>query len=186
MDSATQIEDIKIGHGSVVDAAELAAFAGRTFEEAFAANNNPDHLQAHLVATYGPTQQAAELADPSVVTILARLGQELVAYAQVRQSSPPPCVDHAAPVELHRFYLDSRVHGTGLASRLMRAVHRASEELQGKHIWLGVWEQNPRAIAFYKRELFVDVGTTYFMVGPDKQTDRVLVAELQRPNLDDE
>ena len=184
MDSASQLGDVRIGPGSVADAAELAAFAARTFEEAFAADNNPDDLRAHLAATYGPTQQAAELADSSVVTILARLGRELVGYSQVRRSTPPLCVDHEAPIELHRFYLDSRVHGTGLASRLMRTVHSAAEELQGRHIWLGVWEQNHRAIAFYKKELFVDVGTTYYMVGADKQTDRVLVAELQRPILD--
>ena len=66
----------------------------------------------------------------------------------------------------------------------MRAVHCAAEELQGRHIWLGVWEQNTRAIAFYKKELFVDVGTTYYMVGPDRQTDRVLVAAVQPRNLD--
>ena len=179
MDSTTPIADIKIGRGCVADAAELAAFAARSFNEAFAADNDPDDLQAHLVATYGPTQQAEELANPSVLTILARSGQDLVAYAQVRRSSPPPCVNHAAPVELHRFYLDSRVHGTGLASRLMQAVHRAAGDLHGRHVWLGVWEQNARAIAFYKKELFVDVGTTFYMVGPDKQTDRVLVAEVQ-------
>lgn len=184
MYSGTGIEDIQIDRGSVADAAKLAAFAARSFDEAFAANNNPDDLQAHLVETYGPAQQAAELADSAVVTILARSGEDLVAYAQVRRSSPPPCVNHEAPVELHRFYLDTRLHGTGLASRLMRAVHRAAEELHGRHIWLGVWEQNPRAIAFYKKESFVDVGTTYFMVGPDKQSDRVLVAEVRSQNLD--
>jgi len=179
MYSTTQMADVTIRRGSVTDAAELATFAARTFKEAFSADNNPDDLQAHLATTYGPAQQAAELADPLVITSLARLKGELVAYAQVRRSTPPPCVSHTAPVELHRFYVDQRAHGSGLASKLMQVVHQAAREFQGQHIWLSVWEQNPRAIAFYKKAVFVDVGSRFFMVGPDRQIDRVLVAEVQ-------
>ncbi len=184
MYSAAQIADVTICRGKVIDAAELAVFAARTFREAFSANNRPDDMQAHLAATYGTAQQAAELADPLVATILARSGGELVAYAQIRQKPPPPCVTHAAPIELHRFYVDRRAHGTGMASRLMHEVHRAAREFQGRHIWLGVWEQNPRAIAFYKKATFVDVGSTFYMVGPDKQIDRVLVAVVPLQDLD--
>ena len=176
---ATQMADVSIHRGSITDAVELAAFAARTFSEAYSADNHPDDLQAHLTTTYGLAQQTAELADPLALTILARLNGELIAYAQVRRNTPPPCVTHTAPIELHRFYVDQRAHGSGLASRLMQAVHQAAHEFQGRHIWLGVWEQNPRAVAFYKKEMFIDVGSTFYMVGPDKQIDRVLVAEVQ-------
>lgn len=184
MFSAAQIADVTIYRGSVADAAELADFAARSFKEAFSTYNRPDDMQAHFAATYGPAQQAAELADPLVATILARSGGELVAYAQVRQNPPPPCVTHAAPIELHRFYVDRRAHGTGMASTLMHEVHRAAREFQGRHIWLGAWEQNPRAIAFYKKAMFVDVGSTFYMVGPDKQVDRVMVSVVPPQDLD--
>jgi len=175
---------IAICRGSVADAAELAVFAARTFKETYSTKNRRDDMQAHLAATFGPAQQGAELADPLVATILARSGGELVAYAQLRKNPPPLCVTHAAPIELHRFYVDRRAHGTGVASRLMHEVHRAAREFQGRHIWLGVWEQNPRAIAFYKKAMFVDVGSTFYMVGPDKQIDRVLVSVVPMQNLD--
>jgi len=165
--------------GSAADAAELAEFAARTFAEAFSADNDPANLQAHLDAHYGAEQQAAELRDPLVRTILVRSNRALVAYAQVRQSPPPPCVSHAFPTELHRFYLHRQTHGSGLASSLMREVHRAASDFGGQHIWLGVWEQNPRAIAFYKKERFVDVGSQFYRVGPDRQVDRVLVAGVR-------
>lgn len=173
-----RVADATIRPGSVADAAELAAFAARTFEETYAAGNNADDLRAHLANSYGLAQQAAELADPLVSTILARVNEELVAYAQVRQNTPPLCVTHAAAVELHRLYVDQRAHGSGLASRLIQAVRRAAAEMQGRHVWLSVWERNPRAIAFYKKEKFADVGSTFYMVGPDKQVDRVLVASV--------
>ena len=162
----------------MTDAAELADFAARTFEETFSADNDPSDLQAHLTTNYGLEQQAAELADPRVITILARSNNALVAFAQVRKSTPPTCVTHNAPVELHRFYVDRRLHGSGLAQRLMAAVHEAAHEFGGSHIWLGVWERNPRAIAYYKKADFIDVGSTIYCVGPDRQTDRVLVAAV--------
>ena len=184
MHSPTEIENVTIHRGSVTDAAELAAFAAKSFEETYSADNNPDDLRAHLDNSYSLAQQTAELIDPLVLTVLARLDEELVAFAQVRRNTPPSCVTHAAPIELHRFYVDQRAHGSGLASKLMQAVHEAVRELQGRHIWLSVWERNPRAIAFYKKEKFVDAGNTHYMVGPDKQTDRVLVAEVQ-PRVSD-
>ena len=84
----------------------------------------------------------------------------------------------ARPIELQRFYVDRPAHGTGVAQALMGAARQAAREFGGEHLWLGVWERNPRAIAFYTKAGFRDVGSTVFQVGPDRQTDRVLVAPL--------
>lgn len=181
MGSAIDISAVTISAGTVTDAAELAEFAVRSFVETYAADNDPVNLEAHLSANYGPRQQATELADPLVTTILARANGELVAYAQIRRSVTPPCVVHSHPIELHRFYVDHRAHGSGLASELMHAVHQAAREFESRHIWLGVWERNPRAIAFYKKVGFVDVGSQIYKVGPDEQADRVLVVSVQCP-----
>ena len=167
--------------GGAQDAPTLAQFAARTFAETFAADNRPEDLQAHLDKSYGFAQQSAELANPDVLTLLAQRDDELVGFAQVRRSPPPPCVAERAAIELHRFYLDRRLQGTGLAAQLMQAARDAARELGGRHLWLGVWERNPRAIAFYRKAGFTDVGSTIYMVGPDRQTDRVFVAEVPPP-----
>jgi ribosomal protein S18 acetylase RimI-like enzyme len=60
----------------------------------------------------------------------------------------------------------------------MSEVHRAAPELGGRQLWLGVWERNARAIAFYKKIGFVDVGSHDFYVGADRQTDRVLLTRI--------
>lgn len=179
-DSAINTADVAIVRGVAEDAGELAAFAARSFSESFSDQNNPDDMREHLAKNYGPEQQAAELADASVITLMAKTDTETVAYAQVRDRQPPACVDAPNPIELHRFYVDRRAHGTGLAAELMQEALAAAAELGGSHVWLGCWERNARAIAFYKKHGFADVGTTYYMVGPDRQTDRVLVASLMR------
>ena len=169
-----------IRRGTPADAAVLARFAARTFEETFGRDNDPAHLAEHLATAYGASQQERELADPDCLTLLIEAGGELAGYAQVRRHAPPPCVTESAPVEVARFYVDRRWQGRGVAQRLMTAVGEAAAELGGHRVWLGVWERNPRAIAFYAKYGFIDAGSTDFYVGPDRQTDRVLTAEVQR------
>ncbi len=181
MQSEHQSGEVDLHRGDVADAAELAAFAARTFSETFSADNDPSDLQMHLTMNYGLEQQVAELADPRVITILARSNDELVAYAQVRKGPSPSCVTQESPIELHRLYVDRRLHGSGLAQKLMAAVHQAAHDFGASHIWLGVWEKNPRAIAYYKKAGYSDVGSTIYCVGPDRQTDRVLLVSVCPP-----
>lgn len=160
------------------DAAALAEFAARTFADTFAAFNRREDMDAHLTATYGARQQLDEIGDPRMITLLAVAGDTLRAYAQARPATPPSGIAVDRPFELRRFYADRTVHGTGLAQRLMHAVRAAARASGARQLWLGVWEKNARAIAFYTKQGFVDVGATFFDVGSDRQTDRVLIADL--------
>lgn len=162
------------------DASALADFAARIFQITFGPDNRPEDLAAHLAESYGVPQQTRELEDPDWITLLIGAGAEIAAFAQVRRHSAPACVTTPKPVELYRFYVDQAWHGRGLAQALMAAVRDAARELGGQSLWLSVWEHNPRAIAFYGKSGFQDVGTAWFFVGPDRQTDRVLVRLLDR------
>lgn len=166
--------------GIATDAPALAAFAARTFEETFAADNRPEDLRLHLEAAFGIPQQTRELRDPNAMTLLAHIESTLVAFAQVRRKDPPACVALRRAVELQRFYVDRPAHGKGIAQQLMQAVHDAARRFGGESLWLGVWERNPRAIAFYHKVGFIDRGSHDFFVGQDRQTDRVLVAPVAR------
>jgi diamine N-acetyltransferase len=171
--------DAIIRRGLVNDAAALAAFAASTFVEAFGDATGADDMRAHLAATYRPDLQARELADPMVTTWLAIQDARIVAYAQVRRAgTAPACVLAPDAVEVQRFYADRSVRGTGLALRLMQHALDAARELGGRHAWLGVWERNERAMAFYRKAGFAEIGSTYYMVGSDRQTDRVFLASL--------
>ena len=65
-----------------------------------------------------------------------------------------------------------------VAQRLMAASLAAARELGATHVWLGVWERNPRAIAFYRKSGFREVGTQYFQLGSDRQRDLVVMREV--------
>ncbi len=168
-----------IRRGTPADAADLASFAARTFTDTYGDYNSPANLAMHLTSTYNVAQQTRELSDAGVATLLAHQYTDLVAYAQVRNGPPPPCVGGAEPVELLRFYVDKSRHGDGLAQRLFEEARRAAVALGGVTLWLKVWERNPRAIAFYRKCGLVDVGVADFFVGTDRQTDRVLAMDLR-------
>lgn len=160
------------------DAAELAALAECTFRDTFGADNRPEDLELHLKTSYGLAQQSQEIADPSIITLVAEYGGELVAFAQLRSGDVPACVTGPAPIELSRFYVTAAWHGRGLAQQLMQRVLDAARNARAATLWLGVWERNPRAIAFYARSGYVDVGAHTFVVGTDPQTDRILTRSL--------
>lgn len=156
----------------------MAEFAAATFRDAFGAENNDADLALHLARSYGLAQQTAELAHPAITTLLAVADGALAGYAQLRPGLPPPCVTAARPIELWRFYVARPWQGRGVAQALMTAAIGAARERDAAVLWLGVWERNPRARAFYKKSGFVDVGSQTFLVGTDEQTDRVMELTL--------
>ena len=172
---------MQIRRGVPDDAPALAAFAERTFVETFGSDNDPRDMEAFVERTYGVAQQTAELTDPGVTTLLAHRDGKLVAFAQIRRHVPPPCVSDATSIELRRFYVDRPAQGTGVAQLLMAAVFDAARGAGARHVWLGVWERNLRAIAFYRKAGFTDVGSQPFVLGSDHQNDRVMVARVPAP-----
>ena len=169
---------IDIREATPADAAALTAFAELTFRDAFTAQNRPEDIEEYVAATYSLDLQRAELADPTRVALVAEVGDAFAAYAQLRSGDTPACVSGPAPIELLRFYVDRSWHGRGLAQQLMAEVVAAAESRRARTLWLGVWEHNPRAIAFYTRSGFRDVGCQGFVLGTDYQTDRIMMRPL--------
>jgi diamine N-acetyltransferase len=160
------------------DAAALASFAARTFRETFEADNTPENMALYLEANYGAERQAAEIRDAGVVTLLAEDGRRLAGYSQLREGPAPDCVPGAAPIEIRRFYVDHDWQGKGVAQSLMMASIETAIERGARTVWLAVWERNLRAQAFYRKCGFEDCGAQDFMLGRDRQTDRVMVRAL--------
>lgn len=161
------------------DSAPLAAIAEHTFREAFGTDNSPEDLELHCVQHFHAEIQGREIADPQLITLLAEVAGKLAGFAQLRLDKSKSCVQAARPAELNRFYVASEWHGQGVAHDLMRAVLAAAARAGSDCVWLGVWEQNPRAIAFYRKFGFEAVGNHIFMVGQDPQRDLILVTDIE-------
>jgi ribosomal protein S18 acetylase RimI-like enzyme len=159
------------------DAVALAALAEQTFRAAFAADNNPDDMDAYCATAFSAVVQGAQVADPTIDTLVVADDGHLVAYAQLRPGAPPG-VDVHGPTELWRFYVDPALHGRGVAPQLMTAALEAARARHAATLWLGVWERNYRAQAFYRKYGFTDIGAHTFVLGTDRQTDLIMARSL--------
>ena len=160
------------------DAAALAELAERTFRDTFAHVNRAEDIDLHCRNSYCESIQAAEIRDPNRTTLVCHVADKLIAYGQLRRGNPPPCVVATSPAEIQRLYVDAPWHGKGVARALMDSLLDAAEAGGADVAWLGVWERNPRAIAFYEKSGFAVVGDHVFVVGEDPQRDLVLVRRL--------
>jgi ribosomal protein S18 acetylase RimI-like enzyme len=184
---------IRIRRAGAADAVVLSEFAERTFRETFEATNDPADMAAYLAEAFGVDRQRAEIAEPDAIVLLAEdvsgsglhlTGSNsgaplaLAGYSHLTAGGTPDCVTGPDALELKRFYLDRAWQGAGLAQLLMRTTIEAAIAAGARTLWLGVWEHNPRAIAFYRKFAFVEAGTHDFMLGRDRQTDLIMMRPL--------
>ncbi len=169
---------VAVRNAGPADAIALAELAERSFRDAFGAANTEADLDAHCADYFGEALQLAEIHDPDWSTLVAEQSGELVGYGQLRWSSAPACVAGSRPAEIYRLYVDSRWHGRGVAQMLMDALLQKANEGSADTVWLGVWERNSRAIAYYRKSSFHEVGEHRFMLGSDPQRDIVMSRRL--------
>ena len=155
------------------DAAALAELAERTFRDTFASSNTAENMRLHCARTYGAAIQAAEIANPARATLVADAGGRLAAYGQLRRN-PTPCLVAARPAEIQRIYVDRAWHGQGLAQAMMARLLETARAWGADRVWLGVWEHNLRARAFYLKSGFAEVGDHRFVLGDETQRDLVM------------
>jgi ribosomal protein S18 acetylase RimI-like enzyme len=165
---------MRIRRAVTTDAAALSFAAERWFRATFEKENTVEDMASYCATAFSLEIQRAQIDDPAIDTLLMYDdGGQLIAYAQLRDESPPG-IAVAAPIELWRFYVEPAHHGRGVAVHLMSAVEEAARARGRQNLWLGVWERNHRAQAYYRKAGFVDIGAHDFRLGNDLQTDRLM------------
>lgn len=160
------------------DAAALTQLAIRTFTDAFAKDNTPEDVAEFFAQNYTEAHQQREIADPGLATLVAEHDGALVAFIQVQTDAPNADVAPTACAEVRRLYVMSDWHGRGLAPKLIERGCEVARQHDAGTLWLGVWERNARAIAFYKKNGFDVVGEKSFQLGGDLQRDLVMARPL--------
>jgi GNAT superfamily N-acetyltransferase len=156
----------------------LAELGARTFADSFSADNTPENMAAYLAGAFSPKKQAAELADLGTLFLIAELDGKPVGYTRLKQGQAPDCVTASRPIEIVRLYAIKEMIGHGVGAALMTACLEEAHRIGCDVVWLDVWEENPRAIAFYQRWGFIKVGEQSFILGEDVQHDWLMVRDL--------
>jgi ribosomal protein S18 acetylase RimI-like enzyme len=160
------------------DAPSLAVLAERTFRETFGTRNSPENMDMHCAKCFGPEIQLREIQDPGIVTTVVVADGDMVGFSQLRIPSAHASVAAKRPAELNRIYVLAEWHGRGAAQDLMRDALANAARDDCDRLWLGVWEHNPKAMAFYRKFGLEVVGTHAFMLGLDRQRDLIMSVKL--------
>jgi len=169
---------ITIRRADHADANLLTELGARTFHETFAADNSPKDMAAYLASSFNLPQQTAELADSASTFLIAEVHGKAAGYAKLYAGAPAEGIDGTNPIELVRLYVEKEWFGSGVGGALMRACLEESSRSGFDTMWLGVWERNARAQAFYRKWDFRPFGEQVFQLGEDAQTDILMQRRL--------
>ena len=168
-------DDFVLRQATLADAQALSWLGERTFRDTFGPDNRREDLDAYAAKTFSFSLQHAELSDSSKTVFLAESRRGLVGYAKLVTKPPPACVASAPALGLERLYVEKAWHGLGVGPALMQTCLTEAASKGYRALWLGVWERNHRALAFYRKGGFTQVGSMAYVLGSDVQTDYVMV-----------
>jgi ribosomal protein S18 acetylase RimI-like enzyme len=164
----------RVRRASIEDAKLLAELGARTFDETFAKDNPPEDMAAYLADSFSVGRLTEELTDPLSVFFIAEVEGSAAGYAKIHAGEVAGGVEGERPIELVRLYASREWLGRGVGQALMRRCIDEAREMGFRTIWLGVWERNDRARAFYRKWNFHEVGEHIFQLGSDLQRDIVM------------
>lgn len=159
------------------DGPALAAMGRRCFVETFGPHFPPDDMEVHLERMFGPAGLPAELADPAVQVMMAEEDGEPAAYLKLVPMSL--AADHPpGALEIKQLYVLQPWQGAGVAAALMDWAVEAGRAAHAPALFLSVWAEGHRAIAFYRRQGFAIVGHAPFLLGSRTYADPVMRLDL--------
>ena len=169
---------INIRIATLEDADLLADLSRRTFFETFASQNSSANLDKFMNEQFTRVALIAEVGAVHNIFLLAYDGNEPVGYVRLRENNNPPELNCANAIEIARLYAITNAIGKGVGKALMEHCIKIALELKMEAIWLGVWQENRRAIDFYTQWGFEKFGTHVFMLGDDPQMDWLMKKTL--------
>lgn len=169
---------MNIRKAHISDNQVLLKIGRQTFIDTYASKNTPENMASYLEKNFSEKQVSDEISDANNLFLLLENPTEIVGYAKLRYN--PEALSDRKAIEIERFYVTQDFHGQGLGVVLMDGCVAHAKALGNDVIWLGVWEENPRAISFYKKMGFEIFDTHHFVLGDDAQIDYLMKKELEQ------
>ncbi|TGO08816.1 hypothetical protein BTUL_0191g00260 [Botrytis tulipae] len=172
---------ILVRNAQLDDADQVAELGSFVFSATFGHSVEPHQLQTYLDESYSVTATAADISDPQKDMIVATKegNGEIIAFALLTRGTSEPCLQHLPnAVELQRIYVHPSAHGQGVGKLLADRLEKMARDQRFEYMWLGVWEENHRAIKAYEKWGYKKVGKHDFTIGQIVQTDHVLLKQL--------
>jgi len=171
-------EPIAIRRAQMSDAETLAVLATHVWLDTYAAGGVHPAVARYVLDTFAPSRYRDLLVDPAMLVLVAGKGRHTIGLAIVALGRKTPHSPAARQAEIDRLYVQEPFCNAGIGARLIAAVEDALTGLAIDAVWLETWAKNERALRFYTRQAYADVGTAYFELDGEPHENRVLVKRL--------
>ena len=172
------MDKIKIHKATIFDVEDLQTIGKQTFYETFAESNTTENMQKYLDEGFSDAQLSTELTNPFSEFYLAKLDYKTIGYLKINTGTSQTELKDNIALEIERIYVLKVFHGKDVGQLLCDKALQIAKQKKVHYIWLGVWEENPRAIKFYKKNGFLEFDKHIFKLGDDEQTDIMMKLEM--------
>lgn len=160
------------------DLRKLQEISYETFNETFKHQNSPENMNAYLERAFNLKQLERELSNIFSLFFFVYFNNEVAGYLKVNTNDAQSEEMGDESLEIERIYIRNKFQKHGLGKYLLNKAMEIAVERKKNKIWLGVWEKNENAIAFYIKNGFVQTGAHYFYMGDEEQVDFIMTKML--------
>ncbi|RAL24107.1 GNAT family N-acetyltransferase [Thermoflavimicrobium daqui] len=170
--------NIHIRKCNIEDLSALQELAYQTFEATFRDLTSPSNMNAYLKKAFNKEQVKKELLNPSSTFFFLYVNNQLAGYIKMNVNDAQTDVVDSNSLEIERIYIRKEYQGMGLGKILINKAIKIAKNTGKTLVWLGVWEKNLEAIAFYKKMGFKERGTHPFYMGDEELSDYIMIKTL--------
>lgn len=174
------MENITIKKAATHDSKPLQKISRQTFFETFSQGNTKEDMEHYLDTSFSEEKLTAELALPNSTFYFALLDEKVIGYLKVNFGSSQTELQDDNAMEIERIYVLQIYHGKKVGQLLYEKAMQVAHQNEVDYVWLGVWEENPRAIRFYQKNGFVEFNKHIFKLGDDEQIDIMMKKVVKR------
>jgi diamine N-acetyltransferase len=169
---------IRIKKCILEDSRKLQEICYVTFNDTFKNQNSAENMNSYLEKAFNLNQIEKELSNISSQFFFVYFNNEVAGYLKINASDAQSEEMGSESLEIERIYVKNKFQKHGLGKVLLNKAIEIAMERNKQKIWLGVWEKNENAIAFYKKMGFVQAGVHSFYMGDEEQMDFIMVKTL--------
>lgn len=142
----------------------IAKIGAETFLETYLVNTPKTDVEAFIHKAFDKNTLAEELRNPNIHFHLLYYENNLAGYSKILLNMSNENINAQQLTKLDRLYLRKEFHGKDLGNQLFQHIVNFSKTHQQQGMWLYVWIENKRAINFYTKNNFKNVGSYNFIL----------------------
>lgn len=174
-----KMQNIQLRKAESQDLISLQKIGKLTFAETFSSDNSEENLRLYLETAFSTEKVQGELSDENAAFYFAEFENEIIGYLKVNYGDSQTEIKSEKALEIERIYVLREFHGKQIGQMLYEKAIELAKDIHAEFVWLGVWEQNPRAIRFYEKNGFRAFDKHIFRLGNDEQIDIMMKLMLK-------